>query len=144
MSIVAGFLVQNALKFLLNFGEPSDYLGYTAMSDYFPRYTMKPNPQCDNSFCVKAQETYQKWLEEHKNDEEQKVEEKKVVHEENEWGICVVDSSTDDVNTSSAPEGATYAFEKNSMESSVNNDDVVKVDDEEDLSSLMSQLSSLN
>lgn len=31
MGIVAGMLVQNTLKYLLNFGEVSDYLGYNAM-----------------------------------------------------------------------------------------------------------------
>merc|ERR1711879_88204 len=143
MSIVAGFLVQNALKYLLNFGEPSDYLGYTAMSDYFPRYTMKPNPQCDNNFCVSAQEKYQKWLEENKDVTEGKKEEKKVIHEENEWGICVVDASVEDDTTDSAPEGAVFAHEKPSG-AKVADEDQVQVDDEEDLSSLMGQLASLN
>ena len=31
MGIVAGFLVQNTLKFLLDFGEVSPYLGYNAL-----------------------------------------------------------------------------------------------------------------
>ena len=31
MGIVAGFLVQNTLKFLLDFGEVSPYLGYSAL-----------------------------------------------------------------------------------------------------------------
>jgi len=145
MSIVAGFLVQNALKYLLKFGEPSDYLGYTAMSDYFPRYTMKPNPQCDNRHCVEAQEVYQKWLEENKESEvEKKEEEKKVVHEDNEWGICVVEGSEEDnIETNeAAPEGAVYAFEKPSS-NKIADEDTVKVDDDEDLSSLMGQLASL-
>lgn len=44
----AGMLVQNMLKYLLNFGEVSDYLGYNALSDFFPRMSLKPNPQCDD------------------------------------------------------------------------------------------------
>jgi len=127
----------------LNFGEPSDYLGYTAMSDYFPRYTMKPNPQCDNSFCVSAQADYQKWLEEHKDEPKEEKEEAKVVHEDNEWGICVVDTSPEDESATQAPEGTTFAFEKNATPT-VTDDDAVQVDDEEDLSSLMGQLASLN
>jgi len=118
----------------LKFGEPSDYLGYTAMSDYFPRYTMKPNPQCDNRHCVEAQEVYQKWLEENKESEvERKEEEKKVVHEDNEWGICVVEGSEEDnIETNeAAPEGAVYAFEKPSS-NKIADEDTVKVDDDED------------
>lgn len=37
MGITAGLLVQNSLKYLLNFGEVSDYLGYNAMNDFFPK-----------------------------------------------------------------------------------------------------------
>jgi hypothetical protein len=44
---------------LLSFGEVSHYLGYNAMRDFFPRYTMKPNPQCENKCCIKAQQAYQ-------------------------------------------------------------------------------------
>lgn len=35
MGITAGFLVQNALKYLLQFGEVSFLLGYNAKNDYF-------------------------------------------------------------------------------------------------------------
>lgn len=113
------------------------------MSDFFPRYTMKPNPQCDNRFCVSSQEEYQKWLEEHKDDKKEVKEEKKIVHEENEWGICVVDASLEEQDTSDAPEGAHYEFERPSNES-IADEDVVKVDDEEDLASLMGQLKSMS
>jgi len=139
MSIVAGFLVQNAIKHLLKFGQPSDYLGYTAMTDFFPRYTMKPNPQCDNRHCVKAQADYAKWLSEQKPVEEEKPE-AKVVHEDNEWEICVVDSSVDD-ESSTAPEGASYMFSKaiaDPIESPAPSVD----DDDGDLADLMNQLAS--
>ena len=43
---------------MLSFGEVSVFLGYTAMSDFFPRYEIKPNPQCENQWCLKAQEAY--------------------------------------------------------------------------------------
>ena len=38
-----GMLVQNVLKYLLNFGQTSNYLGYSALTDYFPTTTMFPN-----------------------------------------------------------------------------------------------------
>lgn len=51
MGIVAGMLVQNTLKYLLGFGEVSDYLGYNALIDFFPKMALKPNTTCDDSFC---------------------------------------------------------------------------------------------
>ena len=58
MGVVAGFLVQNTLKFLLNFGQVSDYLGYSAMTDFFPRMSMKANPDCDEYHCKKRQDQF--------------------------------------------------------------------------------------
>ncbi|KAB1217460.1 Ubiquitin-like modifier-activating enzyme 5 [Morella rubra] len=55
MGVVAGLLVQNTLKFLLNFGNVSPYLGYNSLKDYFPTMQMKPNPQCSNVACLKRQ-----------------------------------------------------------------------------------------
>ena len=56
MSIIAGLLVQNVLKFLLEFGSVCDgCLGYDALTDFFPSYPMKPNPDCINHMCKEAQ-----------------------------------------------------------------------------------------
>ena len=55
MGITAGFLVQNALKFLLDFGQVSTYLGYAALTDHFPTMTLKPNPECTSFWCRKQQ-----------------------------------------------------------------------------------------
>merc|ERR1719471_2120668 len=63
MGIVAGFLVQNTLKYLLKFGTVSHYLGYNAMLDFFPTMSMKPNPACDEYHCKKRQEIRAKELE---------------------------------------------------------------------------------
>jgi hypothetical protein len=41
-------------RFLLKFGEISDFLGYNALQNYFPSYTMKPNHACANRNCVKV------------------------------------------------------------------------------------------
>ena len=145
MSIVAGFLVQNCLKYLLGFGEVSDYLGYTAMSDFFPKYTMKPNPQCDNKHCVKAQDEYTKYLASLPKEESAPVQQKQVIHEDNEWEICVVDDAVEETvsapSANAPPEGATYMFEKSTVP--VPQEATVKLDESDDLASLMGQLASL-
>uniref|UniRef100_A0A0A9WQ97 Ubiquitin-like modifier-activating enzyme 5 n=1 Tax=Lygus hesperus TaxID=30085 RepID=A0A0A9WQ97_LYGHE len=51
MGIIAGLLAQNALKYLLQFGDVSEYVGYDAMRDHFPRLTLKPNPECTHAIC---------------------------------------------------------------------------------------------
>lgn len=84
MGIVAGFLVQNALKYLLNFGDVTYYLGYNAMQDFFPKMILKPNPNCEDRYCRKHQLEYAL-----KPTPEQKIEktvEDKPLHEDNEWG----------------------------------------------------------
>jgi len=43
MGITAGFLVQNALKYLLEFGDVSFCLCYNARSDFFSNYTIQLN-----------------------------------------------------------------------------------------------------
>jgi ubiquitin-like modifier-activating enzyme 5 len=40
MGIVAGLLVQNSLKHLLQFGKVSDYVGYNAMKGRIPRFVL--------------------------------------------------------------------------------------------------------
>lgn len=89
MGVVAGFLVQNTLKHLLRFGKVSHYLGYNALEDFFPSYSMKPNPNCDDSFCVSRQKQYSSLVVE----KEEEIVEEEIVHEDNEWGISVVDES---------------------------------------------------
>ncbi|KAI5691999.1 ThiF family [Leishmania braziliensis] len=58
MGIVAGFLAQNTLKYLLHFGEVSEYIGYDAMRDHFPRVELKANPECRNALCGERQAAY--------------------------------------------------------------------------------------
>ena len=113
------------------------------MSDYFPRYTMKPNPQCENEHCIKAQEDYERWVTENPPTEVI-APEKKPLHEDNEWGISVVDNSDDeplDEGTGHPPPGTSFAFERSNE--AILPEDTVQVSEEEDLSSLMSQLASL-
>merc|ERR1712107_842741 len=107
MGIVAGFLVQNTLKYLLKFGTVSHYLGYNAMLDFFPTMSMKPNPNCDEYHCKKRQEERARQLAENPEVVELDVEEEAVVHEDNEWGISLVDEDVGDVGAGGSQEVAT-------------------------------------
>ncbi|XP_063993548.1 ubiquitin-like modifier-activating enzyme 5 [Diachasmimorpha longicaudata] len=92
MGIIAGFLAQNALKYLLNFGDTSYYLGYNAMLDFFPSMVLKPNPNCEESFCRQRQKEFtfiSKPVVVKEVDEAP-------VHEDNEWGIALVDEAEGD------------------------------------------------
>lgn len=51
MGVIAGLLSQNVLKYLLNFGEVSQVLGYNAFSDFFPKYPILPNKECSDKNC---------------------------------------------------------------------------------------------
>merc|ERR1712066_873812 len=109
MGIVAGFLVQNTLKYLLQFGEVSEYLGYNALLDFFPRMSLKPNPACEEGHCGERQKEFREAEEKRKREQpEPSAEETKsdtVLHEENEWGISLVDDE-DAGNVKSAADSA--------------------------------------
>lgn len=94
MGIVAGFLVQNTLKYLLKFGQVTNYLGYNALTDFFPTMNLKPNENCEDSNCRLRQKEYaaKPKLE---MAVEAKEDDNKPVHEDNEWGISLVDESAD-------------------------------------------------
>ncbi|XP_046829308.1 ubiquitin-like modifier-activating enzyme 5 isoform X3 [Vespa crabro] len=85
MGIVAGFLVQNTLKFLLCFGNVTYYLGYNALQDFFPTMMLKPNPNCEDNYCRQRQQEYQAKPKVEKPVEE--VSDIKPLHEDNEWVI---------------------------------------------------------
>ncbi|CAG9796839.1 unnamed protein product [Diatraea saccharalis] len=92
MGIVAGFLVQNTLKYLLGFGTVTHYLGYSALTDFFPTMGLKPNPQCDDNYCrirqkeVQARPPVVELATEVTEDDSP-------VHADNEWGISLVDEN---------------------------------------------------
>lgn len=94
MAIVAGFLSQNVLKYLLGFGEVSPFLGYNAMSDFFPRYDMGLNTECTDLDCLRLQTHYKgnPTLARLPKLKEKKKSEKPVAAQTsvNEWGIEVV------------------------------------------------------
>lgn len=98
MGIVAGMLVQNTLKYLLDFGQVTQYLGYSSLTDFFPTMEIKPNPTCTNTECLKRQKDWEDGAEERALVEDKKTEAARIeelqaaVHETNEWGIEVVDT----------------------------------------------------
>lgn len=91
MGLVAALLVQNVLKYTLQFGSVSYYLGYNALKDFFPVWPMRPNPQCASRHCRQLQEKYAGWTPE--QDEVADEKQVEVVHEDNEWGITFVFTS---------------------------------------------------
>ncbi|XP_015103629.2 ubiquitin-like modifier-activating enzyme 5 isoform X1 [Vicugna pacos] len=147
MGVVAGILVQNVLKFLLNFGTVSFYLGYNAMQDFFPTMSMKPNPQCDDRNCRKQQEEYKKKVAALPK-QEVVQEEEEIVHEDNEWGIELVSEvSEEELKNSSGPvpdlpEGITVAYTiPKKQEDSV--PEVTVEDSEESLEDLMAKMKNM-
>ena len=72
----------------------SHYLGYNAMQDFFPTMTLKPNKDCDEYHCRKNQKKFMEEEAERLKNQPEVVEtepENEVIHEENEWGISLVD-----------------------------------------------------
>ncbi|KRT80202.1 hypothetical protein AMK59_8393 [Oryctes borbonicus] len=113
MGIVAGFLVQNTLKYLLKFGEVTHYLGYSALNDFFPTMNMKPNPNCEDGYCKKRQEEYAVKPKPEKR-EALKAEKEEPIHEDNEWGISLIDESavpSSAEEATSLGQGLSYAYE---------------------------------
>jgi ubiquitin-like modifier-activating enzyme 5 len=105
MGMVAGMLVQNTLKYLLEFGQTGYYLGYSAMLDHFPTAVLRPNPECQNNWCRNRQAQYKDsgWKAQvwnamgHDGQEGVAVE-----HDDNEWGICC-EGEDDDEEAAAAP-----------------------------------------
>ena len=153
MGIVAGFLVQNTLKYLLKFGQVTRYLGYNALLDFFPTMSMKPNQSCDDSFCRTRQAEYQKrkvaeeaeQLKRKKTEGPKPVKEKKPA-EPNKWGIVCVEESEDVEEKTEVAPGIRLAYaaasDKQAPEEPAVSSEAVP-ETEESLDDLMKQLKSL-
>jgi ubiquitin-like modifier-activating enzyme 5 len=149
MGIIAGLLVQNVLKYLLQFGEVTSFLGYNALLDFFPKYEMKPNPECNNKFCCKRQEEFKSKKKEVKIE---KIEEEKVVHSTNEWEIEVVDQSVEVLDVE-LTDGVRFEYTKDAKATSILVDQMKDLDltvgDKiqqvtADLEDMMNELDALN
>ncbi|CAA0167632.1 unnamed protein product [Arabidopsis thaliana] len=159
MGVVAGLLVQNSLKFLLNFGEVSPYLGYNSLKDFFPTMKMRPNPQCSNVACLERQKEYMLAKPERDAAAKAKMEadasttiDEGPLHDDNEWNISVVDDENEKDTTKAAsssdtlPEGLTRElpvadeYEKAIAIASGSGE----TEEEDDLEDLKKQLEALN
>ncbi|XP_068245113.1 ubiquitin-like modifier-activating enzyme 5 isoform X1 [Palaemon carinicauda] len=147
MGIVAGMLVQNVLKYLLNFGQVSFYLGYNALVDFFPTMKMRPNPHCDDNWCRKRQAEYAEKKANEPVEEKKEEKEEEVVHEDNDWGICLVDDDAGEASVEGAAqitglaEGITLAYERPAP-TSADSGNTVEVDNTS-LDDLMAQMKAI-
>ncbi|CAJ0930021.1 unnamed protein product, partial [Mesorhabditis belari] len=144
MAVVAGFLVQNTLKYLLKFGEVSMYVGYNALNDFFPKESMLANPECDDKYCRKRQKEYKERIANEKVVEKEIViESDQITHEDNDWGIELVEESAPEIKqeTRKVAEGLQLLYDPVKhveMESAETSSPAI------DLSSLMAQLKEMN
>ena len=71
------------LRYTLKFGKVGYYLGYNALSDFFPTWPMRPNPVCTSNVCRQRQQQHAGWV---APEDLPEAEEKRapVVHESNE------------------------------------------------------------
>lgn len=136
MAIVAGMLVQNALKYLLKFGKVSPYLGYNALDDFFPTWSMKPNPDCTDQFCIERQKDYAEKLCKELESEAKKVTnlETQVVESpiENEFGIELVESYEEKEESLQVTKGLQFAYSVPKQNLSKEHDRKPIADDNED------------
>lgn len=98
MGIIAGFLCQAVLKFLLNFGTLSHCLSYNAQSDFFSSYKIAINPECKEPTCQQSQKKKREGeLPKLIGKVERLKKEKPAAKQSlNEWGIEVVTSGSKD------------------------------------------------
>ncbi|XP_063688100.1 ubiquitin-like modifier-activating enzyme 5 [Bolinopsis microptera] len=140
MGVVAGLLVQNTLKYLLKFGEVTEYLGYNALNDFFPQFNLKPNPTCDSNACLKRQKI---WAETAPAPIKEEIVEEEIVHEE-DWGISLVDeeggTTSEDL---SVTDGLRLAYTMDKVNNDTLQDNLVSVDEGTSLEDLMRQMNQL-
>ncbi|XP_050098895.1 ubiquitin-like modifier-activating enzyme 5 [Anopheles aquasalis] len=154
MGIVASMLVQNALKYLLLFGTVSDYVGYNALTDFFPTMALKPNPTCDDRWCVKRQQEYQARPEDERNPQHQQEQLVAApVHEENPYGIELVAEDEPVVQVSAGrqttklAEGLRQAYDAPLaavQDETGGSQAATDADDDTSLDQLMAQMASMN
>lgn len=114
MAMVAGMLIQNSLKYLLDFGKVTPYLGYNALDDFFPTWSMKPNPDCSDRYCVERQTEYAEKMKNQPKEAEtsDNKDDDQVPSTANEFGIEVVESHQEDESSFQVTKGLQYAYLK--------------------------------
>ncbi|KAJ8019494.1 Ubiquitin-like modifier-activating enzyme 5 [Holothuria leucospilota] len=145
MGVVAGLLVQNTLKYLLGFGNVTEYLGYSALQDFFPTMVMKPNSQCSSRYCIKRQEEFQKKLAAQPKEEIQEEVKEEIKHDSNEWAIELVDETSPEESTEKSDEnlatGIKYRYDR--PDDTKTDDSEVVADTDESMDDLMAKLKGL-
>eukprot|EP01097_Dermamoeba_algensis_P005610 TRINITY_DN3563_c0_g1_i2.p1 TRINITY_DN3563_c0_g1~~TRINITY_DN3563_c0_g1_i2.p1 ORF type:complete len:413 (+),score=84.83 TRINITY_DN3563_c0_g1_i2:47-1240(+) len=145
MGLIAALIIHNTLKLLLGFGEPSYYVGYNSLKDFFPSYMMKANPHCTNTRCIQRQSEYQKRQQDNPPIAKKEIKDEPVVHKENSWGIEVVSTSEEEDSNSkpksALPAGLQYEYDAPKQ---VDESEILKVAENVGLEDLMAQFSSLN
>jgi ubiquitin-like modifier-activating enzyme 5 len=154
MAIVAGCLVQNALKYLLQFGTVSPYVGYGAMRDDFYKVTLRPNRECGDRFCIQRQKEYREWRiqnglpaeEPPGGDPDPNAVESEsataVSHEDNEFGIELEDETVESQPTQLG-DGIKMAYEPSQGQSVAAENEVTSAEAGLSLSELMQQMKNL-
>ena len=144
MGIIAGFLAQSALKYLLKFGKVSAYVGYDSLNDNFPSITLKANPECSNNTCLRMQEEFKKRVpcEQTAAPEKPKSSPKDVP---NEWGISIIEECAgDDVDVQ---EGLQFDFlrsEEIGEDPAITTEDLVKVSEKSTVDDLAAKLKAMS
>lgn len=116
-------------------------MGYNALLDFFPQMSLKPNPLCSDYNCQLKQK-----LAAAEPEDEIVMEEKKseVVHEDNEWGISLIDETPAEKLQSNPTEilaaGLKRAYDEPIMEAS-NSESVEEV--QTTLEDLMAKMKSI-
>ncbi|CDJ59339.1 thiF family domain-containing protein, putative [Eimeria maxima] len=112
MGVTAGFLVQNALKFLLGFGRPSTFVGWESLQDHFTSLRLRPNDECADAWCCRRQEeVHEKGLSlefflPHVKEEQAKD---GPLHEENPFGISLVEDGEENETVGAGSHGGSEA-----------------------------------
>jgi ubiquitin-like modifier-activating enzyme 5 len=151
MSIIAGFLVQNSLKYLLQFGTVSFYQGYNALTDFFPSWSLQKNPECRNVLCRTTTSPFQKTTYDYTTvattattatdiDADAAV--------ENKWCIITTGSSVDDdatttTTTAETATATTTTTTTTAAEITIQQDDEQPEDEQSELPDLFASLEAL-
>eukprot|EP01113_Clastostelium_recurvatum_P031619 TRINITY_DN3965_c0_g1_i2.p1 TRINITY_DN3965_c0_g1~~TRINITY_DN3965_c0_g1_i2.p1 ORF type:complete len:394 (-),score=108.18 TRINITY_DN3965_c0_g1_i2:74-1255(-) len=142
MGIIAGILVQNALKYMLGFGTVSHFVGYNALLDFFPVDRMRPNPECTNPFCVQMQAIVKARP---PVEAPALPEETPVVHEDNEWGITLAEEAPSNESRGTPAPGPGLEYEYDLTPTvDIRASEVVQAGEGTSLDSLMAQLKALS
>jgi ubiquitin-like modifier-activating enzyme 5 len=82
------FLYIFVYRYLLGFGQVSYYLGYSALTDFFPTMHLRPNLSCGDNFCQQRQaDVKARPPKEEESIKDSNLDDKGVTHEDNVWGM---------------------------------------------------------